>query len=141
MIDLTEGIFENDLQGLILPVIDIYSYEPKIEPDAIVIAFYAKHVNAAEDLSIFIEKSAIEEVLDAEVSSAPDEDGYYLVFIELDKSITTKTIMQIIDLCEHLCDIKNWKFTGYKLSKEYDLTAKNIATYLTAIKTGKLASK
>lgn len=136
---IKEGIFENDLQGLILPAVSFYEYESKIEADAIVMAFYARHLEAAEDLSIFIEKSAIEEVLDTEVSSAPDEDGDYLIFIEISKDSTGKTVMQIIDLCEHLCDIENWKFTAYKLTKEYDLNLKNISQYLAAIKSGKLA--
>ena len=139
MIDLTEGLFEDDLAGLILPVVSFYEYESKIEADAIVMAFYARHLEAAEDLSIFIEKSAIEEVLDTEVSSAPDEDGDYLIFVELSKDATGKTIMQVIELCQHLCDVENWKFTAYKLKKEYDLNIKNISTYLAAIKSGKVS--
>ena len=102
-------------------------------------AFYARHLEAAEDLSIFIEKSAIEEVLDTEVSSAPDPDGDYLIFVELSKDATGKTIMQVIELCQHLCDVENWKFTAYKLKKEYDLNIKNISTYLAAIKSGKVS--
>jgi len=136
---IKEGLFEGDLQGLILPVVSLYEYDAKIEPSAIVLAFYAKHVEAAEDLSIFIEKSAIDAVLDTEVSAAPNENGVYLVFIELSKDISAKTVMDIIELCEHLCDVDNWKFTAYKLSKEYDLNLKNISTYLAAINAGKLA--
>jgi len=136
---IREGLFENDLQGLVLPLISFFEYEPKIEPDAIVIAFFAKHLEAAEDLSMFIEKSALPHILDAEVSSAPDEDGDYLVFIELSKKADTKTIMGIIELCEHLCDVKNWKMEVYKMTKLYDLNSKNVNLYLNAIKSGKLS--
>jgi hypothetical protein len=137
--NLTEGLFENDLQGLIIPLVSLYEYAPKIKGDAIVLAFFAKHLEAAEDLSIFIEKSAIDEVLDTEVSSAPNEDGDYLIFVELSEDTTADTIMAVIDLCEHLCDVENWKLQAYKLPKTYDLTPKNVAAYLAAIKSGKIS--
>jgi hypothetical protein len=134
---IKEGLFENDLAGLVLPLIDLFSYEPKIEKDAIVIAFFVKEANAAEDLSVFIEKSAISGILDSEVSSAPDQDGQYLVFVELSKNITAKTIMSIVKLVDHLCEVKNWKFEGFKLPKTYNLTDKNVDLYLKAIHSGK----
>lgn len=137
--ELTEGLFLNDLAGLILPEISLYEYEAKIESDAIVLTFYAKAVEPAEDLSVFIEKSAVDHILDCEVSSAPAEDGNYLIFVELSKDATVDTIFELLNLCEHLCEIKNWKFTGYKLSREYDLNRKNIAAYLNAIRSGKIS--
>lgn len=135
---INEGLFSNDLAGLVLPLISIYEYEPKIEKDAIVVAFYVKEANAAEDLSVFIEKSAIDGILDCEVSSAPDEDGDYLVFVELSKDVKTSTIIHVVKLINHLCDVKNWKFEAYKLPKTYDLTNKAIDLYLGAIHSGKL---
>lgn len=138
-VDITEGLFHGDLQGLILPLISLYEYEAKIESDAIVLAFYAKHLEAAEDLSTFIEKSAVDSIIDTEVSSAPNEEGNYLIFVELSKNVTVEDIIEIIDLCEHLCEVKNWKFQAYRLKKEYDLTRDNLKTYLAAIKSGKLS--
>lgn len=135
---IKEGLFENDLMGLVLPLISVYEYEPKIEEDAIVIAFYVKEAPAAEDLSVFIEKSAIKGIIDCEVSSAPDEDGHYLVFVEMSKDITATTIMDVVKLIKYLCDVKNWKFEAYRLPKTYDLTKKSIELYLTAIHSGKL---
>jgi|SRR5882672_820331 len=136
---VNEGLFANDLMGLILPLVSLYEFEPKITSDAIVVAFYAKHVEAAEDLSVFLEKSAVSNVLDTEVSAAPDQDGNYLIFVELSKDVNTKDIMDLIELCEHLCDVKNWKLQAYRLPKTYDLTSKNIDAYLKAIKVGKLS--
>jgi hypothetical protein len=137
--ELSEGLFPNDLAGLILPEFDIFLYEPKIEGDAIVVSFYAKAAEPAEDLSVFIEKSAVDHVLDTEVSSAPAETGNYLIFVELSKDATTDTIFELLNLCEHLCEIKNWKFTGYKLSKDYPASRKNVSAYLQAIKSGKIS--
>ena len=135
---LTEGLFANDLVGLVLPTISINEFEPKIEKTALVIAFFVKNKEAAEDLSVFLEKSAIEDILDAEVSAAPDEGGYYLVFIEVSNKIAVEMIMKIIAIANHLCSIDEWIFQGYKLSKKYSANKANIKTYLQAIKEGKI---
>jgi hypothetical protein len=135
---IKEGLFENDLMGLIIPLMSLYEYEPKIEEDAIVIAFYVKEANAAEDLSVFIEKSSIDGILDCEVSSAPDEDGDYLVFVEFSKNVKSSSVMSVLKIINHLCDVKNWKFEAFKLPKTYDLTEKAIDLYLNSIQSGKL---
>lgn len=136
---INESLFANDLVGLILPMFSIFEFEPKIQSDAIVVAFYVKNKEAAEDLSVFLEKSSIEDIIDAEVSAAPDENGNYLVFIEMPRKVTTNDILRIIKIINHLCPIENWKMTGHKLNKEYDANEKNISLYLSAIHSGKLS--
>src|ERR1700748_2916530 len=80
--ELIEGLRENDLEGLVLPVISIDQFESKIDDDAIVVAFYVEYRDPAIDLNRFIQKSAVD-ILDTEVSPAPTEDGYFVVFVEL----------------------------------------------------------
>ena len=135
---IAEGLFANDLVGLVLPTISINEFEPKVEKTAIVLAFFVKNKEAAEDLSVFLEKSAIENIFDAEVSAAPDEDGNYLVFIEVSHKITADEIIKILAIANHLCSVDKWDFQGYKLSKKYPANKANIQPYLKAIQEGKI---
>lgn len=129
---LLEGLFKNDLMGLILPKISINEFEPKIDEHAIVLAFYVKNVDAAQDLSIFLEKSAITEILDTEVSQSIDETGFYTLYVEVSATITAKTIIDIINLTQHLCPNDNWMFSAYKLSKSYPVTEKLLTMYMSS---------
>lgn len=79
---LNEGMREGDLEDLVLPMITIDEYASKLDDNAIVIGFYVQDHDAAEDLNRFIQKSPVE-MMDTEVSPAPDQHGYYIVFIEL----------------------------------------------------------
>lgn len=79
---LTEGMREGDLEDLVLPMVTIDEYASKLDENAIVLGFYVQDRDAAEDLNRFIQKSPVE-MLDTEVSPAPDQHGYYICFIEL----------------------------------------------------------
>ena len=128
-INLKESLFSGDLNGLILPLVSINEYSAKIDEKAIVMAFFSDNPDAADDLSVFIEKSAIEEILDAEVSSAPDEDGQYLIFVEIDHKKPVETIMEIIKIVDHVCKVDNWQFQAYKLPRTYALSKENLDAY------------
>jgi hypothetical protein len=130
---LTEGLFANDLSGMILPLLSINEYSTKVSKNAIVIAFFSKNPDAAEDLSVFIEKSAIEEILDAEVSSAPDEDGDYLTFVEIERKDVETTILEILKIVNYVCPTKKWEFQAYKLPRVYELTKSNLEAYFKKI--------
>ena len=126
---LTEGLFSGDLNGMILPLLSVNEYSTKVSKEGIVIAFFSKNPEAAEDLSVFIEKSAIEEILDAEVSSAPDEDGHYLTFVEIENKKPVDTILEILRIVDHVCPTEKWTFQAYKLPRTYDLTKPNLDAY------------
>ena len=79
---LLEGMREGDLEDLVLPMITIDEYASKLDENAIVLGFYVQDRDAADDLNRFIQKSPVE-MLDTEVSPAPDQHGYYICFIEL----------------------------------------------------------
>lgn len=73
-----------DLKDLIVPKISIDEFNPKTgeAQDVIVSAFYLQDKEPAQDLSEFIETSKYE-TLDVECSPNPDDDGNYLVFVEM----------------------------------------------------------
>ena len=98
---LLENLFAGDLDGVLHPVISIDDFESKIDENTIVIAFYLKNEESAEDLSVFLERSAISRILDTEVSSSTNKNGDYIVFVELDNSskdneLLTDVIMDVV---------------------------------------------
>jgi len=78
-----------DLRGTILPDVSIDEFEPKAgeDVDVIVVAFYLSDLEPAEDLNTFIQRGFID-TLDVEVSPNTDEEGRYLVFVEMNRDDT-----------------------------------------------------
>lgn len=109
MVNLYEGMRGGDLEDLILPLISVDEYESKIDEEAIVIAFYVAEHGAAEDLNRFLQRSAVE-LIDTEISPAPDAQGYYMVFIELLKNnMLPENVTAILEEVAPLANIENWK--------------------------------
>lgn len=106
---LMEGLRPNDLKGMLDNYVSVDEYESKIDEAALVIAFYVSDRHAAQDVSRFIQKSFVD-LLDSEVSSSPDQNGNYLVFVELPTN--SKVGKEIAELCDDLSslgDIKTWR--------------------------------
>jgi hypothetical protein len=78
-----------DLAGTVLPEVSIDEFEPKAGGDleVIVVAFYLTDEAPAEDLNTFIQRGFID-TLDVEVSPNTDEEGRYLVFVEMSRDDT-----------------------------------------------------
>lgn len=109
MRNITEGMRAGDLADLVLPLISVDEYESKIDDDAIAIGFYVHDRDAANDLNRFIQKSAAT-LLGTDVSPAPDQHGYYLVFVEfLNDARVSKNINAIIEEISSLVEITKWK--------------------------------
>lgn len=92
-----------DLAGTILPNVSIDEFEPKAgsTKDVIVVAFYLNDQEPAEDLNTFIQRGFID-TLDVEVSPNTDEEGRYLVFVEMSRDDTFPNKFQAL-----LKDVKN----------------------------------
>lgn len=75
-----------DLKDTVLKKISFDEYEPKTgaEADVAVIGFYLKSESAGRDLYNYLSNSVVEN-RDVELSPNPDEKGYYMVFLELDR--------------------------------------------------------
>ena len=116
MAKLNEGMRPADLEDLVLPMISIDEYESKIDDNAVVIGFYVGDESAAQDLNRFIQKSPVV-LLDTEVSPAPDQHGYYLVFVELLNDIRIVTnIEAILEEVSPLMGDEEWqmRLRGYE---------------------------
>lgn len=104
-----------DLIGTILPYISIDEFKPKAgkENSVIVVAFYLKDQEPAEDLNTFIQRGFID-TLDVEVSPNTDDEGRYLVFVEMgrDETFPNKLKALVRDI-ENLSGKLDWTVKTY----------------------------
>ena len=127
---LNEGLQEGDLEGLVLNTISIDEYESKIDNTAIVIGFYISYKDPAYDLNKFIQKTNVD-IIDTDISPAPTEDGYYIVFVELERDDDLyKNIIQLADTIKNLADIDSWNFTAYDVNEVLPLNEDNLKKYV-----------
>lgn len=137
---MNEGLYKNDLQDLVLPLISIDEYESKIGSydSIIVVGFYVMAANmedAPTDLSRFIDRTT-EIILDTDVSPAPDESGYFMVFTEIprDKNFVD-TLLAILLEIKPLVDIplNGWTFkTPFNRTKPIELSKKSLEKFIRA---------
>lgn len=126
--NLFEGLKAGDLEDLVLPLINIDEYESKLDDDSIVIAFYALDRDPASDLNRFIQKGAAS-ILDTDLSPAPNEDGYYLVFVEiLRDSEFPKKVESILESLTGLTNIKTWRAQIHDVEGTNVITPELLAT-------------
>ncbi len=81
---LKEGLQEQELIDLVSERILVDIFEPKYgdESNVVVIAFEVQYEQPAKDLGNFLEQGPFD-LLDVDVSSAPNDDEHYYVFVEL----------------------------------------------------------
>jgi len=111
---IIEGVGHNDLKGLVSNRISIAEFEPKTgnEEDVIVVAFYVKDDKPAQDLATFMEKGVVD-ILDTEVSPNADDDGHYLVFVEMRNENIMKTTLELLDDVARICNVDDWSLEFY----------------------------
>lgn len=132
---LLENLFFEDLKGLVLDTISVDEFESKISDDTIVIGFYVRESDPADDLAIFLERSSVDDVLDTEVSSIPNKAGNFLVFVELiNNENIINNILHMAKITTNLTGIKEWKFKNIRKlnKKKYSLTKENLTRYFNA---------
>ena len=109
MRNLIEGMRGGDLEDLVLPLVSVDEYESKIDDDAIVVAFFVSEHGAAEDLNRYLQRSPVE-LLDTEISPAPDAQGFFMVFVELLRNKTfADNVTALLEEVAPLVNIENWK--------------------------------
>mgnify|MGYP000421290481 CR=1 FL=1 len=112
---LREFIERGDLRGMVFPEFGIDMYDSKIgeQADVIVVDFVVRSESAGEDIVSFMNSSVIE-LLDIEVSPAPDEDGFYRVFLEYSRDIHfPEKLLGFLTELVRLTDKLKWKVRNY----------------------------
>ena len=108
---LEEGLRPGDLEHLILNKVSIDQFEPKTGSDkeVLVMGLYSKDEEPAQDLARFIERGYVG-VKDTEVSPGPDEDGNYMVFVEISKDKDTmKRVVEILNDIKSVTTVREWQ--------------------------------
>jgi hypothetical protein len=117
------ALSKNDLRGTIADLISIDEFEPKTgtKSEIIVVAFYAIDESPAKDLDTYLERSHLN-LIDVEVSPNPNEDGYYLIFIEMKRNNEFfPTFYSLVKDVERVSDKMDWKISPYLSDNLYEL--------------------
>lgn len=131
--NLTEGMREGDLADLVLPLISVDEYRSKVDEDeAIVFGFYVHDQAAADDLNRFLQKSAAP-IIDTDVSPAPDQHGYFMVFVELiNNERLSENVADILAEVKGLVDIDEWQMRVRDLDDLIPFSPKHLVAALKA---------
>jgi hypothetical protein len=106
---LSEGLRRGDLEDLVLPMISVDEYVSKVSDEAIVFGFYVNEKGAAEDLNRFIQRSPLD-LLDTDISNAPDQHGFYMVFVELiNNEFIGETFESLLGDISELTGVDKWQ--------------------------------
>ena len=126
------SIQHNDLVNLIEPVVSIDQFKSKVGDDKniVVLAFDVKDADPAQDLSQFIETG--HDTIDVDVSPGPNKDGFYKVFVELERN---SKLFDNID--KILTDVKRvdndlvaFEFFAYKQDASIDWSKENFEKHV-----------
>jgi hypothetical protein len=129
---ISEGLAFEDLKGLINDNIMIDLHKPKIGgvEDTVVVAFDVTYEDPAKDLSQFIETGALEH-LDVEVSSAPDADGTWKVFVEFmrDHELFDKIVAMLSSVDQITSggndNTTSWTYRAFNVKEPVEFNAEN----------------
>ena len=127
---LREGMWAGDLDDMVQPIITIDEYDSKIDQTAIVIGFYINDFDAAKDLNRFIQKSPVS-IIDSNVSPAPDQRGYYIVFVEIPfNDRIVPNISSLVEEISPLVNVDSWLFKTRNIKKARPFDADILAKCL-----------
>jgi len=127
---LNEAMQNNDLRGLVSNVVSIDQYKSKIGDDKniVVVALEVDHLDAAADLSQFIE-TGHKDAIDVDVSVGPTPEGKYTVFVEYTRGSFLFNLIDVMlqDILNVDNEVESWKFISYKETIPKDWTSEEFA--------------
>jgi hypothetical protein len=116
------ALSSGDLKDTVMPTVSIDEYEPKsgTTEEIIVVGFFCIDENPAKDLDTFLEHGSTE-LYDVEVSPNPNQDGYYVVFVEFkrDDSFFTNFDAVLKDVNKITGDME-WSIDPYLAERTFD---------------------
>lgn len=127
--NLTEGLRSGDLTHTVDHLFTVDQFQSKMgnDKDIMVLRFRASGKEPASDLMEFIEKG-YNFVLDADISSGEEKDGYYSVFVELERTKNAgNEIKDLLSGISQLCEITEWRFRWYKDIAGHDFSEADFA--------------
>ncbi len=125
-------IREGDLQNTVLKKLSIDEFEPKTgdSKDVLVLGFHVNESAPGTDLYKFINNSIVE-IRDVEVSPNPNTDGYYMVFVEMDrKPGVLDNVKEIVGEVENIAGKLNWNVVTPVLEDGMNLDDESLEQYI-----------
>lgn len=83
---LAESLHPADLEGMVDDLVSVDEYVPKIDPEAVVVAFSCRSPTAAADLLSWLWSGAWPGMLDVDIENIPDTKGRIRVYVEYGRS-------------------------------------------------------
>lgn len=126
------GLREGDLKDTVLKRISLDEFHPKTgdEKDVAVIGFRVSQSAPGQDLYKFLNRSVIE-TRDIEVSPNANEDGHYMVFIEMDRNEKLlDNIKALVKDVEHVSSKLPWKVTLPYIEEDIDLLDEELSNHV-----------
>ena len=123
---------EDDLQNTVLKKVSIDEFEPKTgkSENVMVLGFHVNDQHPGKDLYKYLNNS-IHEIRDVEVSPNPNEDGFYMVFLEIDrKEGVLDVVKDIVKEVENLSGKLKWNISTPLAEELIDLTDDRLANYI-----------
>jgi len=117
-----------EMENLVTPVISIDQYKPKIGEanETVVVAFEVASEQPAKDLSNLMETDIVD-MLDVDISSGPNEQNKYVVFVEFERNgDLNKKIMEIVKTASNVTGITEWKYTYFTGTETMELNEDNL---------------
>jgi hypothetical protein len=133
MTQLTEGLEYHDMMGLVKPTAHIDEFESSMgdDEDVIVVSFYLRNSQAADDLVVWLEKG-YDFILDADRSPGEIKPNRYLVYAEFRRSPEfVKNFNQVMTELPNLTAIDADKFKIHVNKKYYPYSEKAVADNVT----------
>lgn len=120
---IREGLEFRDLYRLVHNELHVDEFKSKMGNDEniVVVSFKVGGKQPAQDLVNFIEKG-YDWIIDADASAGEMEDGDYIVFVEIDRTVQIPSqILEMLSDLENLTgiDINSYRIKYHKNSKEY----------------------
>ncbi len=123
---------ENDLINTVLKKISVDEFEPKTgtSENVLVLGFQLSENLPSKDLYKFLNNSVVE-MRDIEVSPNPNPDGYYMVFVEMDRQDTVlANIKSIVEEVERLSGKLNWEVSTTLSEESIGLDDEELVKYI-----------
>lgn len=123
---------EGDLVHTVLKKISIDEFEPKTGKTkaVMVLGLYVTEKSAGDDLYHYLNGSAID-IRDVEVSPNPNDDGYHMVFVELDRNQKVfDNVKSLIKDVERLSGKLSWQVKTHLIDDYMSLNDPNLTQYV-----------
>lgn len=122
----------NSLKGTIDPYVTIDEFTPKSgnSSEIAVVSFYAIDLAPAKDLNTFLQRGYTE-IIDTEVSPNPDENGKYLVFVEIERDANFSEVLRfVVKEITNLTGEQEWMVKPFAAQEAYAIDDERLNRYI-----------